>query len=194
MMYYTIENKLCNEIKMLSSNQHTLSNLRMMAGVKIHEYIQTDRDGNILSYLSHNFINCVSSAIYGENFDSTMRCIRKLYVDEMPVLLDKLMKSRSKKELKKIYKLLDASVVGLKNLKTVYQGTSELAHVNTVIDDFADTQLERLKEFLDQIDKEDGAIDITHSLPIPQLKRSVTIIDKEVQITSEMLKKAKIND
>ena len=136
---------------MLSSNENTLSNLRLMAGIKENEFIQTDSDGNILSYLGHNFINCVSSAIYGENFNSTMRCLRKLYVDEMPVLLEKLMKSRSKKELKKIYKLLDKSIVGLKNLKTVYVGTDQLAHINTVIEDFADNQLSRLNDFLDEM-------------------------------------------
>ena len=166
---------------MLSSNEHTLSNLRLIAGIKKHEYIQTDKDGNILSYLGHNFINCVTSTIYGENFNSTMKCLRRLYVDEMPKLLQELMKTRSKKELNKIGKLLEDSLVGLDNLKTVYQGTDELAHINTVIDDFAKNQLERLKEYVTKIDKEDGAIDVTHSLPIPALKRSVTIIDKDVQ-------------
>ena len=47
---------------MLSSNEHTISNLRLVGGIKLHEYIQCDVEGNILSYLEHNFINCVSSS------------------------------------------------------------------------------------------------------------------------------------
>lgn len=192
---------------MLRGNEHTLSNLRLIAGIKKHEYIQTDSDANILSYLGHNFVNCVSSAIYGENFDSTMRCLRKVYVDEMPVLLDKLMKSRSKKELKKIGKLLEKSLVGLENLKIVYQGTDQLAHVNTVIDDFAKNQLDRLNEFLDKIRNdeetsllaEDRSIDLSHSLPIPSLKRCATIVNKDIELSSEsktttLLEELKLND
>ena len=133
---------------MLSSNEHTLSNLRLVAGIKAHEYIQTDCDGNIVSYLGHNFINCVTSAVYGENFNSTMKCLRKLYVDEMPELLESLMKKESDKELQKIGVLLEKSIVGLVNLKIVYQKMDEEAHINTVIDDFAQNQLERVVEYL----------------------------------------------
>ncbi len=133
---------------MLSSNEHTLSNLRLVAGIKKHEYIQTDSDGNILSYLEHNFINCVSSAIYGENWRSTLFCLRKLYVDEMPPLLDKLIEKKAEKELKKIGALLEQSLVGLENLKTVYQNTDNLSHINTIVDDFCKNQLDRVVDYL----------------------------------------------
>ena len=136
---------------MLNSNDNTLCNLRLVGGIKKHEYIQTDKDNNILSYLGHNFINCVTSTIYGENWNSTMLCLRKLYVDEMPVLIQKLIDSKSYKELRKIGRILEESLVGLENLKTVYQGTDSLAHIETIIDDFAKNQLERIVEYLEPL-------------------------------------------
>lgn len=133
---------------MLSSNEHTLSNLRLVAGIKKHEYIQTDSEGNILSYLAHNFINCVSSAIYGENWKSTLFCLRKIYVEEMPPLIDELIEKKADKELKKIGGLLEHSLIGLENLKTVYQGTDNLAHISTITEDFCRNQLERVGDYL----------------------------------------------
>ena len=133
---------------MLKGYEHTLSNLRLVGGIKKHEYIQTDSDGNILSFLAHNFINCVSSAIYGENWKSCLFCLRKLYVDEMPVMLEQLIKDEGKKELAKIGNLLELSLTGLENLKTVYQGTDNLAHIDTIIDDFGKNQLDRIGDYL----------------------------------------------
>lgn len=162
---------------MLNSNEHTLSNLRLVGGIKKHEYIQTDSEGNILSYLSHNFINCVSSAIYGENWSSTLRSLRKIYVDELPILLEKLIEDHSTKELTKIYKLLEDSLIGLENLKIVYQNSDELSHIDTIVDDFCKNQLDRVKDYIDSKKKESESIEITDTLPMPMLKRSITIID-----------------
>ncbi len=153
---------------MLSSNEHTLSNLRLIAGIKKHEYIQTDSEGNILSYLAHNFINCVSSAIYGENWKSTLFCLRKLYVEELPPLIDELIKKEADKELKKIGILLEQSLAGLENLKTVYQGTDNLAHINTITDDFCKNQLDRVGDYL-------GVEPL-----VPAMKRSYTMVEKKV--------------
>lgn len=152
---------------MLSSNEHTLSNLRLIGGIKPHEYIQTDSEGNILSYLEHNFINCVSSAIYGENWKSTLYCLRKIYVEELPPLIDGLIEKKAEKELKKIGSLLEKSLNGLENLKTVYQGTDNLAHINTISDDFCKNQLERIGDYL-------GV-----SKLIPALQNKCTMIDKK---------------
>ncbi len=133
---------------MLGTNESTLCNLRLVGGIKLHEYIQTDSEGNILSYLEHNFVNCVSSAIYGENWKSTLLCLRKLYVDELPKLIHQLIEDKADKELKKIGRLLQASETGLKNLKSVYQGTDSTAHIDTIIDDFCKNQIDRLLEYL----------------------------------------------
>lgn len=153
---------------MLSSNESTIANLRLVGGIKLHEYMQTDSEGNILSYLEHNFINCVSSAIYGENWKSTLFCLRKLYVDELPILLTQLIKDDSKKELKKIGSLLEKSLLGLENLKSVYQGTDSLAHVDTIIDDFCKNQLDRVGDYL-------GI-----AVLIPAMKRSYSVIDSVI--------------
>ncbi len=145
---------------MICGFDDTLCNLRLVGGIKKHEYIQTDSDGNILSYLEHNFINCVSSTIYGENWNSTMRCLRKLYADEMPKIInildkkyteDRNIEHNSKHceiELKKIGTLLEKSLIGLENLKTVYQGTDSIAHIETIIDDYCKNQIQRLKDIL----------------------------------------------
>jgi len=133
---------------MLSSNEHTISNLRLVGGIKLHEYIQCDVEGNILSYLEHNFINCVSSAISGDNWKTTLSCLRKLYVDELPILIEELIDNDNFRELKKIGSLLEKSLVGLENLKSVYQNTDNLAHIETIIDDFCKNQIESIIEFL----------------------------------------------
>jgi len=133
---------------MLKGYEHTISNLRLVGGIKKHEYIQTDSEGNILSYLAHNFINCVSSAIYGENWKSCLFTLKKLYVEEMPVMLEQLIKDDSKKELKKIGNLLEVSLIGLENLKTVYQGTDNIAHIDTIIEDFGKNQLDRIGDYV----------------------------------------------
>lgn len=156
---------------MLSSNEHTLSNLRLVAGINPHEYIQTDSEGNILSYLEHNFINCVSSAIYDENWKSTLFCLRKLYVEEMPSLLDKLIEKKADKELKKIGRLLENSLNGLENLKSVYQGTDNLAHINTITEDFCKNQLERVGDYL-------GVSEL-----IPALKRTHTVVQTDSDLS-----------
>lgn len=141
---------------MLGANESTLCNLRLVGGIKIHEYIQTDNNGDILSYLEHNFINCVSSAIYGENWNSTLKCLRKLYVDELPKMINKLIEDKADQEIKKIGRLLDKSLDGLKNLKTVYQGTDSTAHIDTIIDDFCKNQIDRLLEYLGEEKKEES--------------------------------------
>ncbi len=146
--YIYITNLSIDYFTMLSGNENTICNLRLVGGIRIHQYIQTDSDGNILSFLEHNFINCVSSAIYGENWKSTLFCLRKLYVDELPKLLTELIKNKSNKELTKIGALLEQSLAGLENLKTVYQGTDNLAHINTLSEDFCKNQLDRVVEYL----------------------------------------------
>lgn len=173
---------------MLSSNDHTLSNLRLMAGVKVHEYIQTDCEGNILSYLGHNFVNCVTNAVYGENWHSTLKCIRKLYVYEMPDLIEKAIEKGRVKTLKKIHKLLTESLGGLTNLKTVYQGDDMTAHINTLIDDFCKGQIEVLEEKIVELDaikaakklakeKVDEVTESLDALAMPTLKRTESVME-----------------
>lgn len=161
---------------MIKGHENTLANLRLIGGIKKHEYIQTDKDGNILSYLGHNFINCVSSAIYGENWTSTLKCLKKLYVDEIPELLDELIgdsepeEKGADRELKKIGALLEKSLAGLENLKTVYQGTDSTAHIDTIIDDFAKNQLYRVADEL--------GVDLDDTI-IPAQKLEATMISSE---------------
>lgn len=135
---------------MTKSTEDTLTNLLLIGGIKKHEFIQTDSNGDILSYLEHNFINCVSPTIYKENWTSTLKCLRKLYVDELPKILDGLFENESKQELNRIEALLKKSIIGLENLKSVYQASDELSHVCTIIDDFAENQLATLRVYLSQ--------------------------------------------
>ena len=157
--------------------EDTLSNLRLIGGIKKHEYIQTDNEGNILSYLEHNFKNCVSSDIYGQNWKTTLFCLRKLYVNQLPKLLKELnisnksntccavklitvpevstsqIKPLELKELKKIGALLEKSLLGLENLKSVYQGTNNLAHIETI----NETCKNQLNKIIEAIKKNDSA-------------------------------------
>lgn len=139
---------------MLSGYDDTLCNLRLVGGIKLHEYIQTDNEGNILSYLGHNFINCVSSAISGENWNSTMRCLRKLYADEMPKIINELDEKYDEDqkhcevELRKIGHLLELSLIGLENLKSVYQNTNSISHIDTIVEDYCKNQIQRLKDIM----------------------------------------------
>lgn len=139
---------------MLKNADNTLTNLRLMAGIKKHEYIQTSSEGDILSYLGSNFIHCVSSLIFRENWDSTMHCLNKLYVKEIPALLTDLFEQHEEKddmgydELEKIKKKLKESKKGLINLKVVYQATKELKYIETIEEDFLDCQITRIDEFI----------------------------------------------
>ena len=132
--------------------EDTLSNLRLIGGIKKHEYIQTDNEGNILSYLEHNFKNCVSSDIYGQNWKTTLFCLRKLYVNQLPKLLKEL-KLSSPLELKKIAALLEKSLLGLENLKSVYQGTNNLAYIETI----NETCKNQLNKIIEAIKRNDSA-------------------------------------
>ena len=172
----TIYNKLIH-YKMLSSGDFTICNLRLVGNIALHEYIQTDKEGNILSYLEHSFRNAVSSAIYGENWTTTLFCLRKLYVQELPFLIKRLIKEKSNKELKKIGALLEKSIVGLENLKSVYQGTDSLAHIETIIDDFANSQLDTICEHLGMNNKDT----LKSKLKSPPLKGKLKTIDEKKQ-------------
>ena len=84
---------------MLSGYEHTLTNLRLLSGLRKNEYLQTDSDGNILSYLQDSFIQNLASALYRENWDSTLFCLRKLYETEVSELMTKLFEEEAEKEL-----------------------------------------------------------------------------------------------
>ena len=55
------------------------------------------------------------------------------------------------KELKKIGALLEKSLLGLENLKSVYQGTNNLAHIET-INETCKNQLNKIIEAIKQND------------------------------------------
>lgn len=159
---------------MLSGYEHTLTNLRLLKGLEKKEYLQTCSEGNIIAYLGDTFITNIASALYRDNWSSTLFCLHRIYVEECPKLVTKLIKENAEKELKKIKVLLDDSRVGLKNLKTVYSENQYVSHLDTLIDDYLNTQLDHIEEFLEKkppVKSED--------LNIPTLKRSLTTINED---------------
>jgi len=144
---------------MLSSNEDTLTNLRLVGGIRKNEYLQTDANGDILSYLGCNFINCVTSVLFGENWTSTLKCLRKLYVDEIPFIIDELIDKEANEELTKILNLLRKSEKGLHYLSQVYSETDHKAHIDTITDDFLKCQIHKIKNYLQDSESDVSDLD-----------------------------------
>lgn len=133
---------------MFSGYEHTLTNLRLLSGLRKNEYLQTDSNGNILSYLEDKFIQNIASALYRENWDSTLFCLRKIYETEVSKLMLNLIDEDAEKELLKMRKLLDDSRIGLTNLKTVYKERQYITHLDTLIEDYLNIQIEHIDEII----------------------------------------------
>lgn len=154
---------------MLSGYESTLTNLRLLEGLEKKEYLQTSSEGNILSYLGDTFISNIASALYRENWTSTIYCLNKIFVDECPALVSKLIKNDAKKELKKVLFLLEDSRVGLVNLKTVYKEKQYTSHLDTLINDYLNTQVDHARDHLGKIEERQK---------VPLIKSEMTRVDE----------------
>ena len=133
---------------MLNSHQDTLKNLRLISNIKESEYLSTDNDGCILAIIQNDAISNISSFLCRETWGSNLRALNKLYVKDLPNLIDKLMVSKKKKELVKLEKLLSSSKKGLENLKKTFPQPECQANINCFCEDYLETQLSYIKDSL----------------------------------------------
>ena len=102
---------------MLSADQYTLKNLRLIAAVLEGEYLGTDEKQNIEYIIQDGKWNSAVSTIWGETFVTNLAALKKVYVDEVPPMIKRLIEQDKTKELTKLKELLVNSKDGLKNLK-----------------------------------------------------------------------------
>lgn len=134
---------------MLSADQYTLKNLRLIAVVSEGEYLGTDEKQNIEYVIQDGKWNTVKSAVWGETFITNLAALKKCYVDEVPPLIKRLIEQDCSKELTKLRDLLVNSKDGLKNLKKVFCYGNEKANIDCLIEDYLDTQLDYLSDYFD---------------------------------------------
>lgn len=135
---------------MLKTHQSALKNLRLVAICKEQEYLSTDSDYNIHHVIQESFLSNITAAIWRETWDSNLKALKKLYVNDIPELLDILIKEERYIELKKVGKLLEYSKKGLENLKVVFDLPDHGAHIDTIQEDYLDTQLSYIEEMLEE--------------------------------------------
>ena len=136
---------------MISADQYTLKNLRLIAVISEVEYLGTDEKQNIEYIIQDGNWNTVKSVVWGETFITNMAAIKKVYVDEIPSMIKRLIEQDKTKELTKLRELLDNSKNGLKNLKKVFCYDNEIANINCLIEDYLDTQLDYLSDYFEKI-------------------------------------------
>lgn len=137
-----------------SLKEKTLCNLRLLGALKDKEWLQTDNEGNILSYIEYGLVNSMVSVMCGENWDSTYNCIHKIYCEELPEILNTLENdmsddSNSNVELRKIFILLTDSKKGLKKLKVIYKTNKcAVAHIDTILSDYVESHLTHIDKLV----------------------------------------------
>lgn len=123
-------------------NDRNIQNLVMVGGIKKHEYIQTNENEDMLSYLEHSFKRYVSPEVFRINETNTMKSLQNLFYHYLPKKIDKLVKKNSQNELKEIGSLLEKAIEGLTNYKTVYQGDAIEKYIDEFINDYAKKQID----------------------------------------------------
>ena len=122
-------------------NQITLKNLRLMATLKEGQYLSTSSSGDIECTVDDTAATALTSFIYRETWDSNLFALRKLYVSDVPDLLESLIEEDRKKELYKLKDLLEKSTIGLVNLKTIFNEVRHRIQLDCLIEDYLETQI-----------------------------------------------------
>ncbi len=133
---------------MLNSHQSTLKNLRMVAIVQKGEYLSTNSDGDISFIIQESFLSNISSVIWGETWKSNLYALKKLYVTDVPALLGLLIQEERHKELAKVENLLTLSKKGLNNLKSIFDQSNHHANIDSIHEDYLDTQISYIQDEL----------------------------------------------
>ncbi len=118
------------EIEYTDKQQNTLHNLRSVGSIKIHEYIQCDDSGDILSFLEQSFVRCVSEDVFDNNCKNMYTSLDKLFIQELPKLIDNF--GENPDELDKLGRLIESAILGLKNLGVTFQESKHKNYINKI--------------------------------------------------------------
>ena len=125
-------------------NDKNIQNLVVVGGIKKHEYYQTVDNGDMMSFFEHSFKRHVSPEVFRKNETNTMKALQNLFYYELPKKINSLIKKESYEELHQVGKLLEKSILGLENFKTVYQGDDIIKYIDEFIDKYARKQLYKI--------------------------------------------------
>lgn len=134
-----------------SDFQTTLKNLRMVAIIQEREYLSTNSKGDIEYIIQENFLSNISSVIWRETWESNLNALKKLYVTDIPALLDLLIEQELHRELAKVKELLMISKKGLLNLKSVFDQSNHTANIDSLLEDYLDIQISHIQNELEII-------------------------------------------
>lgn len=134
---------------MLSSYQCTLKNLRVLNLCKKNMYLNTDSDSNIIATVLNNNWEYLSAIIHKENWESNRESLIKIFVKEVPKLIDELIDNDCQRELKRVKELLEKCKKPLIDLKSVFNSMDQEATLESLSEDYLLTSLDYIKDYLD---------------------------------------------
>ncbi len=137
-------------------NQTILSNLRMLRSLKHDQWLCTKRgdDGKleIDDICDNTYYNNVILTVKLDGWESSKECLKSLYCDDIPSLVNHLIANDEYKDLKNLNKLLKGSLEGLDALNNTYNVGAITNHLNSLKFDYGETISEKISCHLKSVD------------------------------------------
>lgn len=137
------------------NTSNTLCNLRLIATLQKRQYLSTNARYDITGVYSESLYNFIASALTMETWRYTKKTLHKIYVIEVPLLIEKFFNSDMSdiKGVEKLCDLLRKSLKGLKNLKYSYEYNKEYdCYISTIIEDYCEVQIWKLSDYMNNDD------------------------------------------
>ena len=134
---------------MQQGNEQTLCNLRLLGSIKEGCYVCTDSFGNICGSRENTYFNSFLAGITLENWSCTQYFLKKLFTEQLPSIIDKLIEKEYWEELDRIRNLIIESLPGLSIIIDLYKDDPQRkAWLECIRCDYAHMQMECIRKIL----------------------------------------------
>lgn len=139
---------------MNSEAQSIFYNLRLLENLPQEQWVMTELTGgtlNICGFCCDSVYNNFCLRFSMDGWSATKECLKSLYCERIPLLVSKLMEKTECSDLSHLEINISGSVKGLKNIKECYKyDPSICAHMDSIIEDFAETTSRKIERFLEE--------------------------------------------
>ena len=139
---------------MQQGDEETLCNLRLLGSIKEGYYPCTDSLGNICGSRENTYFNSFLAGVTLENWNCTQYFLKKLFTEQLPPLIDKLIEKEYCDELDRVRTLISGSMPGFSAITDLYKyDLQRKAWLESIRYDYANMQVECIGKILPKVEK-----------------------------------------
>lgn len=138
---------------MQKGDEQTLCNLRLLGSIKEGYYPCTDSFGNICGSRENTYLNSFIAGVTLENWSCTQHFLKKLFTEQLPPLIDRLIEKEYCDELDIVRDLIIGSMPGLSVITNLYEYDAQRkAWLESIRCDYAHMQMECINKILPKVE------------------------------------------